>query len=486
MSNQITPGPGGVLAIGLDAAESSLVRSLMEAGELPALSAVLDRGRWIRVSSPTMFSSGAVWPNFSTGCQACDHGQYSIWNWDPDRMSLAYTDESRLTPFWKSLSESGTSVGTMDVPFSPFLGLSTGFEVHEWGAHSRVDGRVSVSGTAREVPNAFPQHPFTDPLAGVPQEPSDVGPFLEECIAGVRLRGDVAHHLLTQGRPELALVVFEEPHHAGHFLWHTVEPDLPMYADLPAAARPELTLMDLYRELDRQVGRLVAAAGPETTVIVFALHGMAPSRGLPPVLEPVLAGLGLTHLHEGGDRRSALAALKDRMPAPLRDLYRRLVPLARRSQWGKARLMPAYDWSRTRAFALPIEQYGLVRINLAGREAQGIVAPEEYAQTCETIEAALRELTTSDGRKVVQDVVRPPRGQHAAGLPDLVVHWSQAAFESPACIDGIEVPNIRREQTGEHAWDGFCIVGGPAATDMTGDDIDGTDLHGFIMGALRR
>lgn len=475
-----------VLAIGLDATESTVIRRLIDAGELPAMKALLDRGSWSRVSSPTKFSSGAVWPNFSTGCQACDHGQYSIWNWDPARMALAYTDEGRLTPFWKSLSETGTTVGVMDVPFSPFLGLSTGFEVHEWGAHSRVDGRVSVSGAAADVPSTFPTHPFTDPLAGVPQEPSEVGPFLEECIEGVRLRGDVVHHLISQGQPDLTLIVFEEPHHAGHFLWHTVEPDLPMYADLPVAARPGRTLVDLYRELDRQVGRLVEVARPDTTVLVFALHGMAPSRGLPPVLEPLLAGLGMTHIEQGTDRRTALTAIKDRMPAPLRDFYRRLVPLARRSHWGKARLMPAYDWSRTRAFPLPIEQYGLVRINLAGREAQGIVAPEEYAQTCETIEAALRELTTADGRKVVQDIVRPPRGQHAAGLPDLVVHWSHAAYESPARIDGVEIPNVRREQTGEHAWDGFCISSGPAAAGLSGDEIDGLDLHRFIVSALHR
>jgi predicted AlkP superfamily phosphohydrolase/phosphomutase len=478
---------GRVLAIGLDATESTLIRRMIDTGELPTMKSLLDRGTWRRVTSPTMFSSGAVWPNFSTGCQACDHGQYSIWNWDPAAMELAYTDESRLVPFWKALAEDGATVGTIDIPFSPLLGLQTGFEVHEWGAHSRVDGRVSASpaGVAATVSNDFAPHPFANPLATVPSEPSHVGPFLDECIAGVRLRGDLAHRLISTERPDLTLVVFEEPHHAGHFVWHTVEPELPMYADLPPSALPERTLADLYRELDRQVGRLVDAAGPETTVVVFALHGMAPSRGLPDVLDPVLARLGMTHLREG-DGPSTLTRLKDRMPAPLRDLYRRLVPQAKRAQWGKARLLPTYDWSRTRAFALPIEQYGLVRINLAGREAQGIVPVEEYEQTCETIEAALRELSTADGRKVVQDVVRPPRGSHAAGLPDLVVHWSHAAFESPAQIDGVTIPNIRREQTGEHAWDGFCIASGPAAAALPADEIDGRDLHRFLTGAMGR
>jgi predicted AlkP superfamily phosphohydrolase/phosphomutase len=435
-----------------------------------------------------MFSSGSVWPNFSMGCQACDHGQYSIWNWDPARMELAYTDERRLTPFWRSVAEGGASVGVMDVPFAPFLGLGSGFEVHEWGAHTRVDGRVRVAPpeVERAVTKDFPPHPFADPLAGVPSDAEHYAQFLDECIDGVRARGDLAQHLISRGQPDLTLVVFEEPHHAGHFLWHTVDADLPMYADLPLAARPERTLADLYRELDRQVGRLVATADPDTTVVVFALHGMAPSRGLPDVLDPVLDRLGMTALQQGGGRRSALTAVKDAMPAPVRDLYRRLVPQARRAQWGRARLLPAYDWSRTRAFSLPIEQYGLVRINLAGREAQGVVAPEDYTATCDAIEAALRELTTADGRKVVQDVVRPPRGEHPAGLPDLVVHWTHAAFESRPVVDGVEIPNIRREQTGEHAWDGFCLTSDPVATGLTGSDVDGRELHRFLLDALVR
>jgi predicted AlkP superfamily phosphohydrolase/phosphomutase len=477
-----------VLAIGLDAAESTLVRRLVDAGEMPAFRALLDQGAWSRVTSSSMYSSGSVWPDFATGCPACDHGQYSIWNWDPARMGLAYTDESRLTPFWKALADGGATVGVLDVPFTPFLGLDKGFEIHEWGAHTHVDGHLTAGPPAveRVVTGNFPPHPFADPLAEVPSEAEHYAPFLDQCIEGVRARGDLVHRLLTDGQPDLTLVVFEEPHHAGHFLWHTVEPDLPMYADLPAAARPERTLVDLYREVDRQVGRLVAAAGPDTTVVVFALHGMAPSRGLPDVLGPVLARLGMTTLQQGGDRRSVVTVLKDAMPGPVRDLYRRLVPQARRAQWGRARLLPAYDWSRTRAFPLPIEQYGLVRINLAGREAQGVVAPQDYASTCDTIEAALRELTTADGRKVVQDVVRPPRGEHPGGLPDLVVHWTNAAYESSPVVDGVAIPNIRREQTGEHAWDGFCIAGGAVAEQLGGADVDARDLHTVLLGALGR
>lgn len=481
-------GSGRVLAIGMDAAESSMVRDMVEAGELPALKALLDQGTWSRVTSPAEYSSGAVWPSFSTGLDACDHAMYSLWNWDPATMAMKYSDAGDLEPFWKGLSGDGATVGVLDVPFAPFLGVTEGFEVAEWGPHDRVQGRVRVSPDALTdmVTKDVPPHPFADALARPPMEPESVAGFLDQCLTGVRRRGDLAHRLITRTGPDVTVVVFPESHHGGHFLWHTVEPELAMYADLPPSALPGPTLADVYREIDRQVGRLVEATGPAATVLVFALHGMEPARGVPSLLEPLLEELGLASLAVEADRRrSALTALKRRIPAPLRNVYRRSVPLSMRSQWGRSAVLPSYDWSTTRAFALPIEHEGHIRVNLAGRESQGIVPPEEYDATCDAIEDALRALRTVDGRPVARHVVRPPRGAHAAGLPDVVVHWEPAAFESPVRVNGIDTTCIRREQTGQHALDGFCITSGPGLTGTSGGTTTAEDLHQLIAAARR-
>ena len=477
-----------VLAIALDAAEASLITRMIDDGRLPALKRLRDHGSWSRVTSPSDVSTGAVWPNFTTGRRECDHGHYALWNWDPVEMRLAYANTQRLSPFWQQLDANGSTVGVLDVPFTPFLGLTKGFEVNEWGCHTPVEGRVQVSPPtiADEVRTAFPAHPFSDALAQIPEDSAQVPVFLDECLKGLRLRGALAHRLVTQVRPDLALVVFEEAHHAGHSLWHTVEPDLAMYADLPDAASPDKTLADLYEEMDHQVGRLVETSGPETSVFVFALHGMGPARGLPQVVDALLDAMGLAcTVPESSRRRSLLSEFKRRMPGPIRNLYRRSVPLSRRRQWGRSAVLPAYDWSRTRAFGLPMEQSGLVRINLAGREAQGIVPPEEFEKVCDDIERALLELTTVDGRPFVKNVIRPPRGSDPAGLPDLVVQWSDASFEAPALVNGTEVMNVQREQTGEHTPDGFCIISGPAAASPAPETIDGTELHRLMIAALR-
>ncbi len=478
-------GAGRVLAVGMDAAESSLVERMARAGELPTLAALLDRGTWRRVTSSAGYSSGAVWPEFSSGLPACDHGLAGLWNWDPAAMGMAYSDPAGLRAFWQDLAGAGRTVGVIDVPFAPFVGVDRGFELAEWGPHDRVQGRLRVSPPdLADVVRRFPPHPFADALAVPPQQPEEVDRFLRQCLDGVRTRGDLAHRLVTGTAPDVTVVVFPESHHGGHFLWHTVEPGIPMYADLPPAAYPGRTLADVYVEIDRQIGRLIEACGPDTTVLVFALHGMEPSRGVPTVLDPLLEGLGLAALAEQAEgRRSLLSSLKSRVPGPVRDLYRRSIPLSRRSQWGRSGVLPAYDWARTRAFALPIEHEGQIRVNLAGREAQGLVAPEDYDATCDRIEQALRALTTADGRPVTRTVLRPPRGAHPAGLADVVVHWEPAAFESPIVLDGTEIGCMRREQTGQHALDGFCVAAGRGISRSDDGSIAAEDLHLFIAGA---
>ena len=83
------------LAIGIDAAEGSLVKRLMDEGALPALRSLLGddaSGRWLTVRSTAHIGSGTVWPTFITGDDPTVHGIYSEWRWRPE--------SSRNWPRW--------------------------------------------------------------------------------------------------------------------------------------------------------------------------------------------------------------------------------------------------------------------------------------------------------------------------------------------------------------------------------------------------
>jgi len=88
-----------VLAIGIDAAEVTLVKRLIERDEMPALKSLGDGGSWLKVESPEHIGSSAVWPTFVTGEEPTSHGLYSEWSWRPEAMSLSRYHGRHLTSF---------------------------------------------------------------------------------------------------------------------------------------------------------------------------------------------------------------------------------------------------------------------------------------------------------------------------------------------------------------------------------------------------
>src|SRR6476620_28008 len=107
----MTSNSTSVLAIGIDAAESTLVRQLIEHDEMPTLKSLLADGKWLSVRSPSPIGSGTVWPTFITGEEPTVHGNYSEWKWLPETMSLRRYHGRHLIPFWKKLAEQGLRVG---------------------------------------------------------------------------------------------------------------------------------------------------------------------------------------------------------------------------------------------------------------------------------------------------------------------------------------------------------------------------------------
>jgi predicted AlkP superfamily phosphohydrolase/phosphomutase len=486
-----------VLAIGIDAAEPSAVRPMIERGELPALQRLLGTGSWSRVDSPAHIGSGTVWPTFFTGTPPQAHGLYGEWCWEPATMDVRRVSGRHLTPFWRPLIQEGWTVGVLDVPFAPFLGSRTGFEVCEWGAHDMVEGRVDASPApvSDVVTREVEPHPFAVEVldASGPGDHGALTTLAAACLRGVRARGALARRLIREVRPELALVVFTEIHHLAHYLWHTLAPEDPLYdTEAFRRARPVTpTLLDLFRGVDEQIGELVAEA-PGAQVFVFSLHGMRPARGVTTVLGSVLCETGWARpagwATQGWDARARtlMAAVKRRTPAALKKVYYRTLPRAATYRLAQQTMLGAYDWAHTRAFALPTDQHGWVRLNLAGREARGVVPLHEYDESCRRLEGMLRALATDDGRPLVRDVIRTAsrdRDAQTLRLPDIVVHWEDAALASPLRVKGMgfESHPTGAKYVGQHALDGFLVAPGRRSP---GERVSGQDLHRLFTAAL--
>lgn len=490
-------GPS-VLAIGIDAAESTLVRQMIDQGELPSLTALVTAGRWLEVRSPSTIGSGAVWPTFLTGEEPATHGIYSEWKWLPETMSLRRYEGHHLTPFWKAWVERGVSVGVFDVPFAPPVTVKQGFEVCEWWAHdSTAAGLRANPEQVRSLVAEAPAHPLSvNRFFTSTPESKSLQELAAACSEGARLRVTLVQRLIRQTNPQVTLVVFPELHHAGHQLWHTVAPEHRIYNGLESngdSGRGSL-LRDIYRVVDQQIGALVDSVSSGTTVMVFALHGMRPAHGFPAFLGSLLCERGFSSLENWRSQSwtkralSLFAATKRHAPAPLKKLYYQVTPITATYKLARPTMLPAYDWSKTRAFSLPTDQYGWIRINLAGREAQGIVPATEYDGLCAELAQMLSSLSSEEGELLVQDVTRTARDVESARvnpLPDLVVHWRDAAFSSSLKLKAskVKAQMVSQKSTGQHTTPGFCIYRGNVEWGRDGV-VEAKDLNRLIAASL--
>jgi predicted AlkP superfamily phosphohydrolase/phosphomutase len=455
-----------VLAIGLDAADSKLIRQLIDEGEMPCLQSLLRDGLWIRVDSTADVGSSSVWPTFTTAQNPEVHGIYSEWCWEPARMGLSMLTGRELTPFWKTLSDNGQVVGVLGVPFMPLVGLRTGFEVSERRPYlaSGHDRLVSV-GQAR--------HALSHGMVKVaaPDDRRNLERLAADSLEGIKLRGQLAQRLIRARQPDVSIVVFTEIHEVSHCLWQTVEPQHPLFKEdfLKQLAGVRPTLREIFREVDRQVERLVQAAGTGTSVLVFSLHGMTPGRGAPTFLSPLMCEAGFAKLADVNGQRwgsgllHSIRTLKKRTPSGLKKIYYRALPRETVMRLAAPTLLPPYAWKQTRAFGIVEEHLSSIRVNLAGREAEGIVNVADYESVCRETEDWLKGLRSADGLPLARKIIRTSTNAGEAlnrRLPDIVVHWQDAAFASPLRIAGDKRAFYRdgERHLSQHTSEGFCIL----------------------------
>jgi predicted AlkP superfamily phosphohydrolase/phosphomutase len=178
------------------------------------------------------------------------------------------------------------------------------------------------------------------------------------------------------------------------------------------------------------------------------------------------------------------------------DLVRRLVPEAWRVAVShhlprsmQERLLSELfrsgtNWQKTTAFAIPSLYTSFVRVNLRGREPQGMIEPgAEYETLLDRLESDLRQLIDPQtGEPAVMQVLRTGElfdcGPNSM-LPDLFVEWKPGGFMPRVVHPHAELaqqkPNYFRGNS--HSMHGFIAAAGPSIQAQGAiDDVSSLDL----------
>jgi predicted AlkP superfamily phosphohydrolase/phosphomutase len=476
-----------VILIAFDATAIELIDQLVDAGRMPSMATLRQRGRYGRLQTrPPHFLSN-VWPTFFCSSRLGDHAWYFNKLWNPDKQRLQYVHPSwlPLRPFWMWLDES-YRIAVLDMPFvadQPTrrnLTLLNGWQCHDDFGRMQVPPGLWSSIESRHG------RPCMTPEVFGPQNASTLLAQRREVLQADSQFGDICCDFLRRERFDLFLAVFGSVHRGTHYLWDLSQ------IDTAAVDQQTLTVLrgardECYESFDRQLGRIIEAAPHDARIVAFALHGMGSNDGwyerLPQILEQIHSG--------GGASPQLTFRIKQALPWTLVRQVTRRIPDA----WNKA-LVPLwsrrmYDWSKTRYFALPMDYNGYVRLNVKGREKEGCIDPADVDDVIAELDEALRGFRDVEtGRSVIRGTVKvddvvgadAPRRRF---LPDLIVLWDppHPSSASSGLVSGkygnVSWPRgqrLRSGRSGNHTPNGWFVAVGPGIapgeSDRTYDTAD--------------
>jgi predicted AlkP superfamily phosphohydrolase/phosphomutase len=462
-------GSDRVLMIGLDAADLLLVDRWIEEGHLPNLRRMMESGVSGRLQTSARYLVGSPWPTFFTGVPPTRHGIYHDFQWQHEGMCFARPAWEWLPalPFWRRM-EPQVQVLSYDVPFLMGVHEAAGTEVVGFASHDRIVEPLSHPPEAlQEVEREFGRIRMLQEDYGVSDPEYLLG--LRDFLLEVTRHSTRASTRFLQKPWDLAIVVLGALHRGGHRLWDRSSASRALSAEEGEAF--DRALMDLYIECDSSVGRMIEAAG-DATVIVFALHGMMINACRNDFLDAMLARV-LGGMDADPPRHSVVRRLGEALPLGLRRGVTQRIPTRLRDRIMTSWATGGTDWSHTEAFTLRADLQGYVRINLIGREAEGIVSGAEYDALCDRLADGLMSFRDADtGDPVVAEVRRPVdvygRGEREARVPDLVVRWVESTAAAHVALFSEEYGRVEREtpgripngRSGNHRTEGFFVARG--------------------------
>lgn len=492
-----------VMVIGLDGATFDLMRPWLAEGKLPAIARLMREGAAGEMASVPNMNSGAAWATFATGLNPGKHGVYWLVEYKPNSYELQPTNalSRHGETIWARLSRRGKRVAVLNVPITWPAEPVNGILVAGWdcpGVRSR--GFTYPPEFAQELLRACDGEFIITAAYEAPEATlnGDMALGIRTIHKQTESHLKAARYVLSQGPWDLFIVIFTATDIAHHLLWKTFDPNHPDY-DPQEAARYGGAIYDIYRQLDDAIAELVQYADEHTTVIVMSDHGAGLKAGAVHSINRWLESQGLLKRRkaEGGRRkpealRSPSSALRPlwRLLADAIWASRRVLSEAQRERikgWlpalrglrSKAEMhlySAQIDWSRTLAYGNDADDF--IRINLKGREPQGIVAPEDYETLRDhIIERLYTWRDPKSGRPLVEKVWKREEiyfGPYVDKADDILIRWADFV---PQGLDdgGLERPRQFFDQiSGGHKPNGILIMRGPGI--RPGATIEGAEL----------
>ena len=472
-----------IISIGLEAAEIDLILKWTKEGYLPTIANLMETGAWRRLMSTTEISSGATWASINTGVSPAKHGMgfyhRQIKN-GSYQIVKKYADEIGYPLFWEKLSDAKKRAAVLDIPVIYPVKNFNGAQLIGWGAEGlNFKQSSSPPELLREIFSKFGHHPLEGWYQKVIEDVNEWRGLKQKLIEGVRIRTSIVKWILEKEPWDFFLAGFAEMHWVGHYFWHLIDKTNPRYnSDIAQACGN--AILEVYREVDNSINEIIELY-PEATFLIFSNTGMGPNYSGQHLIPEILNRIGLLGIGKNQNGKSlsdrifpakrwgpyAIKKVEEIVSAETIERVKKVIPKKLWDNWTRKFLTMGNNWKLSKVFQVPSDFSGTLRINLKGREPEGIISPgKEYDEVCSEIENAFMELVNPDtGKNAVKEVIKVRdryNGKYINDLPDVIIKWEG---ESP--INSLYSPRIGTvtgelpdKRSGAHMTYGFIIANG--------------------------
>lgn len=456
----------------VDSANLDLVERWIAEGHLPNIAALWQSSLTAQVGGPAYFDEIGSWLSAYSGIPSTHHGYYSARYLVPgtyrlERRTLA---SAPAPPFWTRLPSGARALILEPIEAYAIEGL-TGDQMFNLTAHQEAYAaepfQALPEAFGRDVLREFGDPPklrfdkFEEPLEYYRGQAQVYRDVLER-------RGKLFEKLIRRGGYDAAVVGFPETHDAAHILWHFFDGRAP---DRDPKGELAGELLAMYCGVDREIGRIQTAVPPGSTVCLLSTYGMKDQYPTVELAEQLMTLAGFTRkVPAGPSSWKPLDIARRLVPEPIRHRISQHLPNDVQQSLLASNFAGGIDWSQTRAVALPTSLFSShIRVNLKGREPDGIVEPgAAYNALLDEIEAEFRKLIDPKTDRPAVAAVLRTANVHIDGpshlLPDLYVHWRSARHFLDRAIHPLGEITQRKHQfhrSSYHQRPGFMALAGP-------------------------
>lgn len=429
----MTDGDGlETLVIGIDAGCLPVFERLSAEGRIPNIEAIYQGGVAAPLESQIPPWTPSAWPSMYTGVNPGKHGTFGFIDFDGYDWEVVTSDHVREHSLWSLLDEHGISSVVVNVPVTAPPDEFDGAIIP--GFIGPEDPPCHPDGLLEEVRDAIGEYRVYPAYSRGDDSISDTAK-IDEYRRLLRMRGEAFRYLVDRFDPEFGFVEFQKT----DTVFHEFEGE-------------EAKVNDVYETTDAEIGKILDAHDP-ANVIIASDHGMGPyersefrvndflrehgyvktvqgGKGMPswnPIREGLRDGEEQNTWEPGVIERTAAMAARfgltaNRVGTGLRRIG--LEEIAKQyAPDGVVRTAnEQVDFENSIAYMRARTELG-IRINLKGREPNGVVSRSDYDRIRETLVTLLSDVTAPDGEPVFETV--EPRelyfdGPYAESAVDIV------------------------------------------------------------------